>query len=95
MNKSAKQILYQEYGTARNFITDSVIRIGKINRNIAYELSTGKGIFDNNDLFGVSVVSYNPSEDTTDRHAIKSRCFASLISAEGYIDELRGLYNEK
>ena len=94
MNKSAKQILRQEYGTARNFMTDKVIRIGKINRNIAYELSTGKGIFDKS-LFGVSVVSYNPSNDTTDRHAIKSRCFSSLISAESYIDELRGLYNEK
>ena len=78
MYKSAKNIISQEYGHARNFITPNVIRIGKINKNIAYELSTGKGIFDL-DLWGVSVVTYNPIDDTTDRHAIKSSCFSSNI----------------
>ena len=86
--KSAQEIIRQEYGTARNFMTPSVIKTGKINPNVAFELSTGTG-FDHNQIYGVSVVQYDPDTDTTDRHAIESKCFGNRAAAECYISQLK------
>ena len=87
MTKTAREILRMEYGTSPNFMTPTVLKVGMINPNVAYELSTGRGLFDQ-DLFGVSVVTYFPSTDTTDRHAIESKSFQSIDAAEGYISGL-------
>ncbi len=93
--KSAGEIIMQEYGQARNFMTPRVLRLGKISRNIAFELSTGRGIFDpDSHLFGVSVVTYNPETDTTDRHAVESKCFGNRAEADSYVDELFAVWGE-
>ena len=97
-NPNAGEILKMEYGTARNFMTPNVLEIGMIANNqnncIAFELSTGRGIFEGTQLFGVSVVEYDLITKKTDRHAVKSECFHSLIDANDYIKILKEKYDE-
>lgn len=90
----AWQIIQREYGSSRNFMTPNVLRVGKINPNVAFELSTGRGIRDQT-IFGVTVVRYYPESDTTDRNAIKSDCFQSRANAERYIKELMDKYGDE
>lgn len=77
---SAREIIRKQYGTSKNFITPHVLGYGKINKNVAYELS--KGDFMGKDMYGVSVAS-------TKRILYdKSKSFHSKQKAESYIGEL-------
>lgn len=86
--KTAKEIIRQEYKESKNFMTPTVIRFGKINKHMAYELSSGRGIYDQ-PIYGVSVVSYDPDTDTTKREHDLSDVFQSLMDAEHYIKQLK------
>jgi hypothetical protein len=64
----AREIVMKEFNGSRNFVTPNVEGYGKISENIAFELSKGKGIFDERQtIFGVSVVVYFPSTNKTCR----------------------------
>lgn len=77
----ARLMIQKLYGDSRNFVTPKVLRYGKINKNVAYELS--KGNFMNKDMFGVSVVS------SRRKLYDKSKSFFSKNQAESYINELK------
>lgn len=77
----ARLMIKKQYGDSKNFITPKILRYGKINRNVAYELSKGK--FMDSDMFGVSVVS------TRRKLYDKSKSFSSKNKAESYINELK------
>lgn len=92
---TAEQIIKQEYEGCKNFMTPHVIRYGKIRSQtkhckkvVAYELSSGRGFRDNT-IYGVSVVSWDPITNTTERMTKLSDCFGSLRKAEDYIEILK------
>ena len=93
----AWDILRREYGSSsKNFMTPTVLQVGSIWRGkVAYEISKGKGIRrDRNspepDIFGVSIASYDPDLDTTQRYTGGiSGCFGSLDAARDHVNFLR------
>ena len=87
---TAIQAIKTEYKNSRNFITPYVIRYGKLNKDQAYELSSGKSIFDDNTIYGVSIVDILDHDNKiTKRRTDLSNCFQSLQSAEYYIQSLK------
>jgi hypothetical protein len=88
MTRSAREIIKAEYGDSRNFITPYRIKTGKINKNLAYELSYGFGM-DNNKLYGLTIVE--DAKDKTKRREDLSECFSSIDEAKNRIKELKML----
>lgn len=88
MSLTARQIIKREYGNSRNFITPQIIRYGKVDKNLAYELSRGEGI-KGEDIYGVSVVELK-QDGTTERRIDLSNMFYSLREAQDYIKTLKG-----
>lgn len=86
MSISARQIIKKEYGKSRNIMTPNVIRYGKISKNIAYELSSGRGIV-NEQIYGVSVVEIDENGETIRRTDL-SKMFYSLEESEDYIKKI-------
>ena len=63
---TASEILRRKYKGQRNFMTPNKLKVGKLNPNVAFELSSGRGMLDRNStLYGVTVVSANKSGKTT------------------------------
>lgn len=89
---SANEILRKEYGDSRNFMTPNKVKVGKIAPNIAFELSSGKGIGDT-PLFGVSVASID-EKGNTKREFDLSKSFGSNKNAEKHIIKLKENINE-
>lgn len=97
---TARQIIKLEYGNSKNLITDNIIRYGKIDRDTAYELSSGRGLElkgltsmrqGPNIIYGVSVVRYFDHDGSTVRlYAPWSGVFDSLWEAEHHIKKLKG-----
>lgn len=90
---TASQIIRKEFGNSVNFITPTVLEVGKISENVAYEISKGTGIF-NPWVFGVTIVDYDPATDTTKRREsngnIGDSCMVySLKEAQEYINSLK------
>lgn len=94
----ARDIIRTEYGKSRNFMTEHVIEIGSIKRGrVAYELSSGPGIFGTRWIIGVTVVSCDGSGSfaQTKREHELSRSFsgaeysAVLKEARAYIQALK------
>lgn len=85
----ATEILRQEYGTSRNFMTPRVIRRTMVSTNVAVELSTGDGL-GGCTIWGVSFVRRSPHGDTR-RSRIASAAFPSRRRAEDRIDRVRDL----
>jgi hypothetical protein len=84
---SAERIILKEYKGSRNFMTPRVLAYYKAGDNRGIELSTGTGLFDQ-DIWGVSVVDYDPATNTTERMIDVSGVFQSYSEALAYIDEL-------
>ena len=92
----AREILEREYGTARNFMTPTVLgrgliwRPGKGVRKVqgAYELSTGSGIVSGTIIFGVSVVEVHEDGSTSRRFDLSS-CFHDKRVARAFIRKLK------
>lgn len=85
--KTAREILRMEYGASKNFMTPNILKMGKLNQNVAYELSQGRG-FDNDNIYGVSLASYNQRKGKTRRLGNISQMFHTKIEAHSYIDNL-------
>lgn len=91
MKLTAKGIIQKQYGTSRNFITPNIVRYGKINRETAYELSSGEGFsenpytkpYDRPTIYGVTVAT--EKEKLHD----KSKVFQSRKEADTYIRKLK------
>ena len=86
MTESAREILKREFGSSKNLLTPRIIKIGKINRCVAYELCKGVGIEGEN-IYGVLVVGYNG--ECTINLSYLSKMFFNLNRALGYIESLR------
>lgn len=90
-DKKAHVIMVKEFGGSRNFITPAVIRYG-LKGNLAYELSRSNDRMPDmapwGDLYGVTVVIYDPETDTTERSFDLSDCFQSRAAAEQHIENL-------
>jgi hypothetical protein len=87
---SAREALQIEYGGARNFMTPQVVRVGKLDRDTAYELASGSGFEPGSAVYGVSVVRILSHEARqTERDYDRSSVFSSLEDAEAYVESLR------
>ena len=84
---SAREMIKKAYGSSKNFMTPNVISYGKIGKDVAYELSSGSGIFTPM-LYGVSVVKENPYGGYEKLTNI-SQSFTSLQEAKAYIEKLK------
>lgn len=85
---SASEIIRRQYKGSKNFMTPTKLKTGKINKNVAFELSTGSGLGHGNRLYGVSVVSVNKNGRTKAQYDI-SKAFGSKNEAEAYINRLK------
>jgi len=88
--KLAKEIVRQEYGDARNFITPFVLGYGVLRNKrgflLVYELARGTGFLSWSQVFGLSIVRQYPSGKTK-RMSI-SQPFPSIAEAELLIKRL-------
>lgn len=87
MTETAREIIRREYGSSRNFMTPHKIRIGKISKTMAFELSNGNG-FDHSSLYGVSFVEIKEDGSTVRRTDI-SKMFFGIGKAEAYIEQIK------
>jgi hypothetical protein len=90
---NARNIIKKAYGNSKNFMTPKLIRYGKINSRLAYELSYGDGIIENTVIFGVSVASMDPEEKNAKMEFELSKCYHSIQEAEHYIKDLKDKQN--
>ena len=91
---TAREMIRQEYGSGKNFMTPRVIRVGKVGRYRAFELSSGRG-FANETIYGVSVVDFDPdTRETRRRTDLMAGCFTTLSKAEYHIEQLKLDYQE-
>jgi len=89
MTQTAKEILKTAFGGSKNFMTPNLIKIGKIDLNTAYEITTGTG-FNNSSLYGVIVIR---ATETGTKHLNEySKSFDSLQKAEDYIKEIKATW---
>lgn len=83
---TASAIIKREYGRSTNMITPTVIEYGMVDRDRAYELARGTGIYDE-PLYGVSVVLLH-DDGSTERLFDQSTCFPSEDDARAHIAAL-------
>ena len=81
----ARRILHAEFGGEPNFMTPSVVGTGLLSDNIAWEISSGSGVFGKT-IYGVTVVTEG---GRTSRDFKMSDCFDSHKAASQYIKGLR------
>lgn len=68
-----------------NFMTPEVIKVKKSNNYRFVELSEGMG-FEQNTIYGVTVINYNPQIETfeSDHESKLNRCFSNLKEAQDH-----------
>ena len=89
---NAIKILNKEYVNPKNLITPYILKIGKINKTMAFELSSGK--FMNEMIYGVTIVELIEKENKTIRRDDLSECFKTMSEAKKYIKNLRDSYKK-
>ena len=89
---NAIKILKKEFDHSKNFITPNILKIGKINKMMAFELSSGK--FMNEMIYGVTIVELIEKENKTIRRDDLSECFKTMSEAKKYIKNLRDSYKK-
>lgn len=90
-NLSAGQLFRLQFGSgscSRNFVTPERLRLFKLSRSVAVELSTGDIFGDK--LYGVTTVCLKPNGDTRKGKG-SSQCFDSRRQAERHIDRITAL----
>ncbi len=92
---TASEIIRRKYKGNKNFMTPNKLKVGKVNKNVAYELSSGSGLGQGNRLYGVRVVSANPKTLKTTKLYKKSKAFGSKNEAEAYINKLKNVMKRK
>ena len=93
---TASEIIRRKYKGNKNFMTPNKLKVGKVNKNVAYELSSGSDTYPyslgrGKRLYGVSVVSANPKTLKTTALYKKSKAFGSKNEAEAYINKLKNM----
>lgn len=88
MKLTASEIIRRKYKGNKNFMTPTKLKVGKLNKNVAFELSTGEGLGHGNRLYGVSVVSANKQGKTTSQYKL-SKAFGNRTEADKYISKLK------
>ena len=88
MSMRAETILFKEYKNSRNFMTPYVMEVGKINKNTAYEISSGKG-FTGGKIYGLSIVRWDPEAESTSRDIEGSGCYHDLDELQSVVDKLK------
>jgi len=87
---TASEILRKQFKGQKNFITPYKLKVGKLNRDVAFELSQGRSIFrDEGDLYGVSVVALNRRKSETRGLHDLSSAFGTKNEAEAHINKLK------
>jgi hypothetical protein len=86
MTRTAKEIIKAECGNSRNLLTPYRIKIGKISKNLAYEISYGFGI-GYNKLCGLTVIE-DMGDETREREDL-SGCFFSMEDVKNKIEEIK------
>ena len=84
---TAREIIKMEYGNSKNFMTPTVLKTKRLYPAVAIELSQGRG-FENDTLYGVSVVMFFMGSGKTKRLYNLSKVFRTIDRAEDYIDGL-------
>jgi len=87
----AREIIKKAYGTSKNMMTPHVLKYGKINKDMAYELSYGRG-FSRARMYGVSVAKMVKGGKAI-RSYEDSESFSSKAKAMNHIDYLKSKYN--
>lgn len=87
---NAREIIRKVYGSSKNFMTPDVIKYGKISKYTAFELSCGRGIFDNY-IYGVSVATVEKDGKGYKNYDL-SGSFDIREKAESYIKKLKKRY---
>ena len=85
---TAREIIRREYSDSKNFMTPTILKRGKMCRNIAYELSQGTGL-EHQPIFGVSIVMVDESNGKTERLYNDSHVFETLDLAQDYIADYK------
>jgi len=90
---TASEIIRRKYHGNKNFMTPHKLKVGKINPNVAFELSSGDGLGHGNKLYGVSVVSISKTGKANATN--KSQAFGNKNEAEAYINKLKRIMRRK
>ena len=85
---TARQIIRKVYGKPSNSIYPNLISIGKINREMAYELRSGEGA-PGKTLYHVSIAVYNQDTREIKRASSLNEQFNTLALAKKYIQALK------
>jgi len=83
------EMIRRVYGNSKNFMTPSVLDVGKAGMNRAWELSVGEGIIYDK-IYGVTVVDWNPDAKMAVRRDDLSAMFHTEEAARVYISLLGG-----
>lgn len=87
---TAREIIRKEYGDSKNFMTPTVLEVGKISVNRAYEISSGEAFLSPERIYGVSIVDYDPETGKTERkYSPISEMFHSLQEANDHVKALK------
>jgi hypothetical protein len=86
-NLTASEIIKKQYHGSKNFMTPHKLKVGKINKNVAFELSSGSGFTSGSRLYGVTVVSNKLGR--TKAQSNLSKPFETKNDAEAYIRKLK------
>jgi hypothetical protein len=89
----AKTVFDMEFSYGRNMMTPNVIYYRNMDDKLFIELSTGKGIYDEN-IYGVTVLERKEDGSIVRRQDL-SECFQSRGSAEEHIANLIEEFNHE
>lgn len=87
MTTTARQILKQEFGSARNFMTPTVLKIGKVHPAVAFEISSGE--FLGRTLYGVTLAGHDGAGQTYRASEEWSKAFDSMSAATAHVAYVR------
>jgi hypothetical protein len=91
---NAQSILYKTFKGDPNFITPITVKIGKIHKLIAYEISTNNYTGDFDKIYGVSICAVDETGYRLDISRKYSQSFSTLTDAKEYVKILRGKSEE-
>ena len=92
-NLSAGQLFRLQFGSgscSRNFVTPKRLRLLKLSRRVAVELSTGYIMGDT--LYGVTTVCMRPNGETR-KGKCSSLCFEARYLADRHIQRMAAILN--
>ena len=90
---SARQIFKKKYRDSKNFMTPYVLKYGKINNNLVYEVSSGEG-FDHDIIYGITFISFNSTTDKTTPENDLSCMLRSEEEVNQYIESIKIIKGE-